>query len=305
MRIAQRLYEAGHITYMRTDSTAMSPEAQANAHEYIVSTWGKDLSALTMNNNQSSKSGKKSKSDSTQGAHECIRPTRFTGVDIGLTGNEAALYKLIFLRAVQSRMKPAIYDETTVTVWNGFEGVISVLVFAGWRATLGECASSGPAIDTFTKGDTVKLKSMVAKWSRATMPCPYTESTMVKALESNGIGRPSTFASTLEVLYARSYVEIADVITATSHEVTDYKLDKAKFAAIPVVRRIAEAKTKRALIPTDLGRRVDAFLTQKLPDLVSAEFTAQMESQLDEVARSTLTYEAVVRGVCQRLELTI
>ena len=258
MKLAQQLYESGRITYMRTDSPAVSPEGTAMAHATITEQMGERYIGKH-------RYGAKGKA---QEAHECIRPTdtattpEAVRLELGVDGGKAPdLYELIYRRFLASQMASAIYDEVMVTVTGGeavFSAKGSRLVFDGYLRlyTLKEEAESSDEEDettqlpTLTVGEPLKVEALTPREHWTKPPTRYSEALLVKALERHGIGRPSTYASTLATLKKRGYV----------------------------------ALEKRKLTVTPLGEQVVGVLLKHLPNLFKVSFTAEMETALDEIA---------------------
>jgi len=265
MQIAQKLYEGievdgepvGLITYMRTDSIALSDDALADMRSYISTRWGNDYLPTKPR-------VFKSKSKNAQEAHEAIRPTSTARTPEAmrsvLDADGHKLYKLIWQRALASQMSPAILDQVRVDIVSDdliLRATGSVLAFAGFRTLYIE-GSDEPVKDdkdrllpAMSIGDAITIKNVTPK-QHFTEPKPrFSEATLVKELEGHGIGRPSTYASILNVLRTRQYVD----------------MDKKRF------------------VPTDVGEIVSRFLTTYFTDIVETNFTADIEAQLDAVAR--------------------
>ncbi|MDQ6954698.1 MAG: type I DNA topoisomerase [Mariprofundaceae bacterium] len=265
MQIAQKLYEGievdgepvGLITYMRTDSIALSDDALSDMRSYISSQWGNDYLPAKPR-------VFKSKSKNAQEAHEAIRPTSIARTPNAmrsiLDADNHKLYTLIWKRALASQMSAAILDQVRVDIVSGdltLRATGSVLAFPGFRKLYIE-GTDEPAKDDKDRllpvmevGDAINTQAINPK-QHFTEPKPrFSEATLVKELESHGIGRPSTYASILNVLRTRDYVE----------------MDKKRF------------------VPTDVGEIVSRFLTTYFTDIVETNFTAEIEAQLDAVAR--------------------
>jgi DNA topoisomerase-1 len=268
MRHAQTLYEAGHITYMRTDSPAVSAEGQQMAKETIRSLYGEKY----LGNAQYKAKG------GAQEAHECIRPTETqkqveaVRSTLGAKGGRAAdVYELIYRRFLASQMAAAVYDEVHVTVVGGdavfsakgsrliFDGFLRVYDFTEEKETkpenTGEEAdeeseTTNKQLPALTVGEPLHALKLTPQQHFTKPPTAYSEALLVKALEQDGVGRPSTFAQTVALLKKRGYVSIQ----------------------------------RRRLAPTALGEEVHQVLSSKLPGLFEVPFTAQMEAALDEIA---------------------
>jgi len=254
MGIAQKLYEKGYITYMRTDSRTISKEAQAKILTVIEKKLGKNYV-------EPKTYGKVSKN--TQEAHEAIRPTDPYKEFAGTTEDEKRLYKLIWERSVSSQMKSAKIMRTKVSanIANSkipnFSMNGSRLLFPGWLAV--DTASRGEDVELpkLLQGDALKLKELFNEAKQTTPPHRYTEAGLIKELEKRGIGRPSTYASTIKTIVDREYV----------------------------------IKEGRTLIPTDTGDVVSSFVEKNFSDYISDDFTSTMEDSLDEIAEGKNTYE--------------
>jgi DNA topoisomerase I len=283
MRVAQALYEGvslgkgedgetvGLITYMRTDSLRLSPEAVAECRDYVVATYGPRALPETPN-------VFKSKKQNVQDAHEAVRPTRMDlppdAVRAFLTDERFRLYKMIWDRFVASQMVPAVYDQTSVEIEAlheqrsyGLRVSGSVLKFAGWRAVYGAGDASGQAgeedadddedgrnLPSLEEDETLTLSDLgVTVSAKFTEPPPYyNEASLVKKLEEEGIGRPSTYAEILSKVQARDYVK----------------------------------KVNNKLVPSDLGKLVVERLVADRFDLADLDFTRKLEDDLDSIAEA-------------------
>lgn len=247
MLLAQRLYEAGHITYMRTDSVNLSTEALAAAKNWLKKTLGEIYSASAPRRFEN-------KSKLAQEAHEAVRPTHIDhapGVFSSDPG-ESKLYKLIWERLVASQMPPAIFDSTTITISAGpyeLKATGTVLRFDGflkiWPMKYEE--KTLPAIAASEK---LQLQQVTPAQHFTEPPARYSEATLIKTLEENGIGRPSTYAPTIATIQKRNYV----------------------------------AREAGRFHPTEIGELVNKVLTENFPKVVDVDFTAKMEDGLDAIA---------------------
>lgn len=252
MRAAQKLYEAGHITYMRTDSTAMSTKAQDAILALIKKDYGEKYAH---------KRFFKTKSKNAQEAHECIRPTNFKPKNIS-NPDQDRLYKLIWTRSVTSQMASAVVKNTKISA-NITKGSIpnfstsgTRIIFDGWLKVDQVARKADVNVPALDEGDSIKLKNIDKEKKETQPPNRYTESGLIKELEKRGIGRPSTYASIIRTLEARGYV----------------------------------SKESQTLFPTDTGDVVSSFLEKHFADYISDTFTAEMEEELDEVARGERKY---------------
>jgi DNA topoisomerase-1 len=268
MMLAQRLYEGielgdegptGLITYMRTDSTRINDEAMTEVRSFIESNFGPDYLPGKPNVFKTSKSA--------QDAHEAIRPTDATKTPEKLAPylekDMLALYTLIWKRFVASQMAPAKYDQTAIIFDannHQFKAVGSIMRFQGFMTLYEESVEESAGKDgaesgrdvtlpDLKKGDTVTLEEIIPKQHFTQPPPRYTEATLVKALEENGVGRPSTYASILATIQDKEYTQLA----------------------------------QRKFQPTDLGKLVNELLVEHFPDILEIEFTASMEKKLDQI----------------------
>lgn len=256
MGAAQKLYEAGFITYMRTDSTNMSAVAVSQILAFLHSDFGKEyVEPRTY----------KTKSKSAQEAHEAIRPTNVGKQSAGMTADQKALYELIWQRAVASQMADAKIKRTKVTAnVTGAPETIpdfavngSRVIFDGWLAVDTRARGEDTEVPKLSEGDPLTLKKLEVERKETQPPNRYTEAGLIKELEKRGIGRPSTYASIMKTISDRGYVE----------------------------------KIGRTLIPTDTGDVVSTFLEEHFPTYISDTFTSEMENELDEIAEGKRTYE--------------
>jgi DNA topoisomerase-1 len=271
MSIAQRLYEGielgqegpvGLITYMRTDSVRIAPEALTAVRQFIQEKYGADYLPEKPNYYRSRKTA--------QEAHEAIRPTSMkydpAAVKPFLTKDQSALYELIWNRFVACQMNPAVYDQTTVDIGAGkytFRATGSVLLFPGFMALYIEAAEENGGeedregkLPELTEGEVLKLLELLPEQHFTQPPPRYTEATLIKELEEKGIGRPSTYAAILDNIQEREYV----------------------------------AKEKGRLFPTDLGCLVTDLLVANFQDIFDLQFTAQMEDELDKVEEGEMKW---------------
>ena len=272
MVIAQGLYEGvkinenetvGLISYMRTDSTRISAEAQQMAREHILEKYGQEYVPAKPN----IYAGRKNAQD----AHEAIRPTyvKYTPASLKdrLTPEQYKLYNLIYTRFLASQMTPAKYDTMTYEIEaNGydFRASFSKMVFNGYRAVYEEAAEEPEEVNAILppmkKGDACKAKSITPKQNFTTPPPRYTEASLVKTLEEKGIGRPSTYAPIISTILERQYV----------------------------------TKEKRSILPTELGEIVTKLMEENFPDIVNVQFTADMEEKLDDVESEGKDWHALL-----------
>jgi DNA topoisomerase I len=278
MTLAQRLYEGielgdegsvGLITYMRTDSVRLSNEAVAGARDYIYSNYGKEYLP------KEPRQYKKAKT--SQDAHEAIRPTSVSyepkKIKKYLEKDVYKLYELIWNRFIATQMQPAVYEQVNVEIEGGrftFRATGSVIVFRGFLQIYDDVVTNGtdekdqdptsPIPTNLSVGEAAALLDVVSKQHFTKPPPPYTEASLVRELESLGIGRPSTYSMIISTLLERKYVEQKD----------------------------------RQIHPTDLGMQVSKLLVEYFPGIFSVKFTAQMEDELDTIASGKQTYKKVL-----------
>ena len=268
MSIAQGLYEGislgkegtvGLITYMRTDSKRTSPVAQAEASKFLTETFGSEYA---------SKSARHFKNqEDAQDAHEAIRPTSIyrtpESLKNSLTSEQYKLYKLIWSRFAASEMTPAVFDTVRADiVQNGvmYRTTGSKMKFTGFTKVYDAGSDKSVELPDLAEGDSVKLSKQDNKQHFTMPPARYTEASLVRALEENGVGRPSTYAPTIDTIQRRYYVKLEG----------------------------------RAIVPTELGEIVNNLVGKFFPDIVNVDFTAQLENDLDHVEEGKKNWVKVV-----------
>lgn len=281
MMIAQQLYEGldikgagtvGLLTYIRTDSTRVSNDAQNEARTYISDKFGGDFVPKTPNVFK----GKKSAQD----AHEAIRPTylRYAPGEIkdSLDKDQLKLYTLVYNRFVASQMTPAVYETMTVNIRSGehtFRATGSRKIFNGYTAVYVEGNDEGKedgdkTLPALEKGQVLNLKELVPEQHFTTPPPRYTEASLIKTLEEMGIGRPSTYSPTISTIMTRGYV----------------------------------ARDGKALYPTELGLIVNDLMMEYFPDIMDYKFTAAMEEKLDEVEEGKQDWQQIIKDFYEPFE---
>ena len=257
MRVAQKLYEAGQITYMRTDSTSIASSAQNIIKKRIEEEYGKDLYNPTIY---------KTKNKTAQESHEAIRPSNPNNPYAGITQEEKKLYSLIFRRTIASQMIPAEIIRTVVHFDSEDVGTFRCPAFIirgaiikkeGWLKVDPDAKGEENELPLFEEGEEFSCVDIQSLEKQTTPPPRYSEAGLIKELESRDIGRPSTYASIIYTLIDRKYIE----------------------------------KQQRSLIPTDLGDVVSTFLEKHFENYISDTFTAQMENTLDKIAEGKAEYE--------------
>jgi DNA topoisomerase-1 len=258
MSVAQKLYEQGLITYMRTDGVNISKEALPQIYATIEKQFGKEyLSPRTY----------ASKSKTAQEAHEAVRPTNFAVKSAGANDEQKKLYKLIWERTVASQMTDAKILRTKISA-NINDGEIpnfsangSIMVFPGWLAADPAARGEDVELPKLVKDESLKLLDIASEGKQTEPPPRYTEAGLIKELEKRDIGRPSTYASIIKTINDRGYV----------------------------------IKEGRALKPTDTGEVVSEFLEKNFAQYISDSFTAEMEKELDEIAEGKRKYEKMLK----------
>ncbi len=287
MSLAQRLYEAGHITYMRTDSLNISGDALGAMTTYIQRQFGKAYHQVR---------AFKTKSAGAQEAHEAIRPTDITARATGADEQQTKLYKLIWRRTLASQMAAAKLEKTTVTIKASqssqvLEAKGEVVVFDGFL-TIYPKSSDDKLLPDIKQGDALQLKIATATELISRGPARYTEATLVKKLEEMGIGRPSTYASTIATVQSRNYVERGD-IEGIERKITILELKNSKINLQS--SKIQYGRDTNKLLPTDTGTVVTDFLVKHFAAVMDYDFTKTVEQELDEIAEGKKQRVAVLR----------
>lgn len=285
MNAAQALYQAGLITYHRTDSLNLSKQAVASMASYIESTYGKEYLKVR---------SFKTKDTSAQEAHEAIRPTNIAVESAGKNTYEQHLYALIRARALSTQMADAELAKTAITVSTPteyvFEGKGEVVTFDGFLKVYGRLKESElPDLQT---GDTVKAKTIIAHQTYSKPPARYTEGSLVKELEKLGIGRPSTYASIMTAIQSRGYVTKGES-EGEEREVTEFRLENQVITQGTVKEKFGANKGK--LMPTPIGELISGFLTDNFKNIVDYKFTANIEKDLDLIAERKLERVKMLR----------
>ena len=284
MMVAQRLYEAGHITYMRTDSVNLSSLAINTTKDEIVKTLGERY--LHIRNYHTHTKG-------AQEAHEAIRPTYISHHEINASSQEKRLYELIWKRTIASQMSDAELEKTTATIAvsgrkEHFVAVGEVLKFDGFLKVYmestddeGDTEGNDKMLPALAKGDVLTLSSVTATERFSQAPARYTEASLVRKLEELGIGRPSTYAPTISTIQQREYVEKGDR-KGTERKYRMLTLHDGKIESGEKTELTGADKGK--LLPIDIGVVVNDFLTEYFPDILNYNFTANVEQQFDDIA---------------------
>lgn len=301
MTIAQRLYEAGLITYMRTDSVNLSKEAKAAAEKEIISSYGKEYSKPR---------NFKSKSKGAQEAHEAIRPTDMSVHSISGDRDQERLYDLIWKRTLASQMSDAQLERTNVKIdvltstkldeqffANGemikFDGFLKVYL----EGTDLEDEEQEGMLPQMEEGDMVENDYITATERFTRPPYRYTEASLVKQLEDLGIGRPSTYAPTISTIINRNYVE-KGTIDGVERKYLQVRLEEQKISEKTLTEMVGSDKGK--LVPTDIGIIVTDFLVDHFGNILDYNFTAKVEEDFDEIAEGKLEWSKMMKDFYTR-----
>ena len=289
MLVAQKLYEAGKITYMRTDSVNLAEQALDASKKQIIKDYGKEYSHHRQF---------KTKSKTAQEAHEAIRPTDFNVESISGSKEEQALYQLIWKRAIASQMSQAEIERTTIKISlsNSKENFIAkgeVIKFDGFlkvylESTDEENNENGESglLPTLDKGKKLRYNIITATERFTRSSARYTEASLVKKLEELGIGRPSTYAPTISTIQRRGYVH-KEESTGTEREYKVLTLNPDKEVNKELKTEIIGVD-KGKLFPNDIAMLVTDFLVEHFPRIMDYKFTAHIEEELDEIARGEI-----------------
>ena len=280
MRAAQGLYQAGHITYHRTDSLNLSAQALSSIASYIKTTFGEEYLHTRHF---------KTKSAGAQEAHEAIRPTHIEVETAGANDFEKKLYNLIRSRTLATQMAPAKIAKTTITLIPDINPALhfvakgEIVIFDGFLKVYGK--SKDTELPKLKKGDKLKANKITARQTFSKPPARYTEGSLVKKLEELGIGRPSTYASIMTAIQSRNYVKKGED-EGKPREVVQIVLENSDIKREIVTEK--SGATKGKLIPTPVGELVSDFLTEHFDQIVDYGFTADIEEKLDKIAEKKL-----------------
>lgn len=304
MAVAQKLYEAGRITYMRTDSTNLSKLALSKAREMIVSEFGEKYSKTRQF---------KTKSKGAQEAHEAIRPAYLDNPTTSGSPNEKKLYELIWKRTVASQMADAELEKTNITINMSnspvnFQANGEVITFDGFLRVYTESTDQENGdedryiIPPVTKGMPLVYNDITATQKFTTPPPRYTEASLVKKLEELGIGRPSTYAPTISTIQNRGYVSREDR-PGEKRNIKILTLVKGKVSTSSKTETAGKEKSK--LFPQDIGMIVNDFLIENFSEIVDYHFTAEVEEQFDEIAVGKLKWTGMINNFYQPFHKTV
>ncbi len=284
MMLAQRLYENGHITYMRTDSVNLSNFALANAKESVINMHGEEYSQVRKFT---------TKASGAQEAHEAIRPTSFSKLKAGDDLSQEKLYQLIWKRAIASQMAEAQLEKTTVSIGNNVNDLVfsaqgEVIKFDGFLKVYiagtddEESDNVEGLLPAMTVGDHPTRLTITATERFSRPPARYTEASLVKKLEELGIGRPSTYAPTISTIQKRGYVEKG---SREGKERSFRVIELKKDTVTASEDSEKHGSDKNKLVPSDIGKVVTDFLTEHFGQIMDYRFTASVEQEFDEIAK--------------------
>ena len=303
MMVAQRLYESGRITYMRTDSVNLSSLAINANQKEIVESYGADYSHPRKFHTHSK---------GAQEAHEAIRPTFINTEGFDWTSQERRLYDLIWKRTIASQMADAQIERTTVTIdINGAEEKFvangEVIIFDGflkvYRESVDDESTSGQdavsVLPTLRINDKMERGEIVSTERFSQGPVRYTEASLVHKMEELGIGRPSTYAPTISTIQQREYVQKGD----KKGEERSYVINTLKGNAITTRKRKEMVGSEKGkLLPTDIGIVVNDFLQKNFPDIMDYNFTAKVENQFDQIAEGKEEWKDMMKKFDHKFE---
>ncbi|MDN3686211.1 type I DNA topoisomerase [Cyclobacterium jeungdonense] len=297
MNIAQKLYESGKITYMRTDSVNLSEDALKSAEGEIKGAFG---------NEYHHKRKFTSKSEGAQEAHEAIRPTDFSVTEAGKDRNEQRLYELIWKRAIASQMADAQLEKTNVSIAISnadqtlsasgevikFQGFLKVYLESTDEEDEEESTAKG-LLPPLTVGQELELIEMKGRQSFTRPPARYTEASLVKKLEEMGIGRPSTYAPTISTIQKRNYV-LKESREGTPRKYTEMVIKGGEF--VSAVKTETTGTEKNKLFPTNIAMVVNDFLVEHFPNVIDFSFTAKVEKEFDHIAHGEQPWEEMIQN---------
>ena len=303
MNMAQRLYEAGLITYMRTDSVNLSNEAQRGALKQIEKKFGEAYKKPRKY---------KSKSKGAQEAHEAIRPTDFSKAKVNLDYDQSRLYELIWKRAIASQMSDAKLERTQLKIVatthsENFVAKGEVITFDGFLKVYLEGLDEEPdeqndLLPPVKNGEELNLKSMEANQRFSRPPYRFTEASLVKKLEELGIGRPSTYAPTISTIQNRKYIE-KGTSDGENRSYTQLQVVDNQVISKSLIEKVGANKGK--LVPTDVGTIVNDFLVANFTNILDYSFTAKVEQSFDQIADGSENWTSMIKGFYNSFQKTI
>tara|TARA_Y100000768_G_scaffold89586_1_gene64428 strand:+ start:146 stop:2596 length:2451 start_codon:yes stop_codon:yes gene_type:complete len=304
MQTAQRLYESGHITYMRTDSVTLSQTALNSIKNTIETKYGSNYHQSRNFNN---------KSKNAQQAHEAVRPTNFMNKIQNVDADQSNLYDLIWRRSVASQMSDAKVDKTTVKVKsNNHEGVFQsdgeVIKFDGFLKLYRESKdnqtneeSQNSLLPNFNVGEIIKKEKVLVTQFFTKPPFRFTEASLVKKLEELGIGRPSTYAPTITTVMNRKYV-FKGTNNVQTRDIVQFIIDSE---VCKKVNKENYGSNKGKLVPSEVGILVNDFLTNNFKNIIDYNFTASVENEFDLIANGLKDWKAIIHKFYDPFSLVI
>ena len=304
MQTAQRLYESGHITYMRTDSVTLSQTALNSIKNTIETKYGSNYHQSRNFNN---------KSKNAQQAHEAVRPTNFMNKIQNVDADQSNLYDLIWRRSVASQMSDAKVDKTTVKVKsNNHEGLFQsdgeVIKFDGFLKLYRESKdnqtneeSQNSLLPNFNEGEIIKKEKVLVTQFFTKPPFRFTEASLVKKLEELGIGRPSTYAPTITTVMNRKYV-FKGTNNVQTRDIVQFIIDSE---VCKKVNKENYGSNKGKLVPSEVGILVNEFLTNNFKNIIDYNFTASVENEFDLIANGLKDWKAIIHKFYDPFSLVI
>ena len=303
MNMAQRLYEAGLITYMRTDSVNLSNEAQRGALKQIEKKFGEAYKKPRKY---------KSKSKGVQEAHEAIRPTDFSKAKVNLDYDQSRLYELIWKRAIASQMSDAKLERTQLKIVasthsENFVAKGEVITFDGFLKVYLEgrdedLEEQNVLLPLVKQGEELNVKTMEANQRFSRPPYRFTEASLVKKLEELGIGRPSTYAPTISTIQNRKYIE-KGTSDGENRSYTQLQVADNQVITRSLMEKVGANKGK--LVPTDVGTIVNDFLVANFTNILDYSFTAKVEQSFDQIADGSENWTSMIKGFYNSFQKTI
>ena len=295
MQAAQKLYESGHITYMRTDSVTLSETALSSIQKTVKSEFGEKYSKIRNFSN---------KNKNAQQAHEAVRPTKFSNNVLNIDSDQSNLYNLIWKRTVASQMSDALVDKTIVKIDSDnhegyFQSEGEVIRFDGFLKLYRESKDDSTTneeknniLPSFSNGETIIKEKVYVTESFSKPPFRYSEASLVKKLEELGIGRPSTYAPTISTVMNRKYVfkgsnnaKTRDIIQYVIDSDVSKKINKENFGS-----------NKGKLVPSEVGLLVNQFLTNNFKNIIDYNFTASVENEFDYIANGSKDWKSIIHN---------
>lgn len=312
MGVAQALYEAGLITYMRTDSYNLSKDVLQNIEKYVKDNYGEKY---YLGGNRTKKS------KNSQEAHEAIRPSNIKTLpkDINITGkikgDHKKLYELIWKRTVASQMQPAKYYDIGICIKNEvfkdnqcFVGKFKIFHFDGYLVLYGQKIDNNFNLEKYVKKisnmkKNLKMLTIHAKNTWSTPQQRFSESSIVKVLETAGIGRPSTYSSILGKLYEKNYIEKKDILGEQKEYINYTLLPNKNIKEFKVKKNVTDEKSK--LVPTDTGYQINDYMLENFKNIVDSNFTSLLEEDLDRIATGDKTLVGIMNPFYKDFSKTV